>query len=129
VSLLLDTHVFYWCVRKGTAIPSHILAALHEAPRRLVSDVSAFEVALKVRLGKFEGAAGLCERWSEALTRLPAIALPVTTSHALLAGTLDWDHRDPFDRLLAAQALTEGLTLVTADGAFASAPGLSILRW
>ncbi|MDQ6526692.1 type II toxin-antitoxin system VapC family toxin [Nocardioides sp. LHD-245] len=129
MTLLLDTHAFYWCVRRGADIPSHVIEALHQAPRRLVSDISAFEVAFKVRLGKFPGAAGLRDRWAEALTQLPAIALPITTAHALRGGTLDWDHRDPFDRLLAAQALTEGLTLVTADAAFASVPGLSILRW
>jgi PIN domain nuclease of toxin-antitoxin system len=129
VTLLLDTHAFYWCLRRGADVPAHVRVALEAAPRRYVSDASAYEVSLKVRLGKFAGARPLCERWSDALATLPAIALPVATPHALVAGAMEWDHKDPFDRLLAAQALTEGLTLVTADRAFAAAPGVDILRW
>lgn len=129
MTLLLDTHAFFWCVRRGARVPPHVVTALAGAPRRHVSDASAFEVSLKVRLGKFPAAGALCDQWSEALRALPAIALPVTTTHALLAGSLDWDHKDPFDRLLAAQALTEQLTLVTADNAFDTVPGLSVLRW
>lgn len=129
MTLLLDTHIFYWCVRRGADVPTHVADALKEAPRRFVSDVSAFEVSLKVGLGKFAEAAPLRDNWASALARLPALALPVTTEPALLAGTLDWAHRDPFDRLLAAQALTDELTLVTADDAFSSVPGLSVLPW
>lgn len=126
---LLDTHVFFWCVRRGSAVPAHVAEALREAPRRMVSDVSAFEVSLKVGIGKFGEAAPLRDNWASALSRLPALALPVATEPALLAGTLAWAHRDPFDRLLAAQALTNDLTLVTADDAFSDVPGLSVLRW
>ena len=129
MTLLLDTHVFFWCVRRGTSVPPHVEEALRDAPRRFVSDVSAFEVSLKVGLGKFTGAAALRDNWSRALTRLPALPLPVTTEPALLAGALDWTHRDPFDRLLAAQALTQELTLVTADPAFSDVPGLAVMRW
>ncbi|MFJ9317318.1 type II toxin-antitoxin system VapC family toxin [Pimelobacter simplex] len=129
MTLLLDTHAFYRTVRSTTPVPDHVRTALDEAPRRFVSDVSAYEVALKVRLGRFPAATALRDRWTEALTTLPAIALPMATSHALLAGSLDWEHRDPFDRLLAAQAILEGLTLVTADAAFGAVPGLSVLRW
>ncbi|GAA3661638.1 type II toxin-antitoxin system VapC family toxin [Nocardioides ginsengisoli] len=129
MTLLLDTRAFYWCLRRGVDVPAHVRLALEAAPRRYVSDASAYEVSLKVRLGKFPGARPLCERWSDALAALPAIALPVATPHALAAGAMEWDHKDPFDRLLAAQAITEGLTLVTADRAFASAPGVDILRW
>jgi PIN domain nuclease of toxin-antitoxin system len=129
VNVLLDTHAFYWCVRVGEPVPDHVRDALTSAPRRLVSDVSAFEVALKVRLGKFPAAGALRDRWREAVAAIPALALPVSTDHALLAGSLDSPHRDPFDRLLAAQALVEGLTLITTDEAFSAVPGLSLLRW
>lgn len=129
MTLLLDAHAFYWTVRRESRLPDHVRTALQDAPRRFVSDVSAYEVALKVRLGKFPTATALRDRWTDALATLPAIALPMSTSHALLAGSLAWDHRDPFDRLLAAQAILEGLTLVTADAAFAGVPGLSVLRW
>ena len=129
MTLLLDTHAIYGCLRRGADVPAHVRVALEAAPRRYVSDASAYEVALEVRLGKFPGARALPERWRDALTALPAIALPVATTHAVVAGAMEWGHKDPFDRLLAAQALTEGLTLVTADRAFASAPGVDVLRW
>lgn len=127
--VLLDTHAFYWCVARGATVPPHVIEALERAPRRFVSAGSAFEVALKVRLGKFPGAASLRDSWTEARTRLSALELPVTTEQALLAGTIDWDHRDPFDRLLAAQALDRGLTLVTADRAFDAVADLRVVRW
>ncbi len=129
MTLLLDTHVFFWCVRRGASVPTHVEEALRDAPRRFVSDVSAFEVSIKVGLGKFAEAVALRDNWSRAITQLPALPLPVTTEPALLAGTLDWSHRDPFDRLLAAQALTQDLTFVTADPAFNEVPDLTILRW
>ncbi|WP_203337447.1 type II toxin-antitoxin system VapC family toxin [Nocardioides limicola] len=127
--LLLDTHAFYWCVARGATVPAHVLTALESSPRRFVSAGSAFEVSLKVRLGKYTGAAALCGSWSEARGGLRALELAVTTDDALLAGTLDWDHKDPFDRLLAAQALNHELTLVTADPAFDGVADLAVLRW
>lgn len=130
VSYLLDTHAFFWLVHPGHAVPPAILDPLEETGGRvLVSPVSAFEVATKVRLGKFEDARPLVASWTRAVGDLGASELPLSGAHAVLAGTLDWEHKDPFDRLLVAQALQDGLTLVTADRAMASAPGLDILRW
>ncbi len=62
MTLLLDTHVLYRCVRRDTTVPSHIADALGSAPRRFVSDVSAYEVSLKVGLGRFPEAAALRDR-------------------------------------------------------------------
>lgn len=67
--------------------------------------------------------------YARRLKRLGAEPLPITDDHALLAGRVDWDHRDPFDRMLAAQAMTESLTLVTKDAAFTSLPGIRTLWW
>jgi PIN domain nuclease of toxin-antitoxin system len=58
---------------------------------------------------------------------LGAIRLSVTEDHALLAGRLDWNHRDPFDRMLAAQAMIESLVIITSDPAFAGCPGVPTL--
>ncbi len=66
---------------------------------------------------------------TDALSALAALPLPMSTPHALLAGGVAWDHRDPFDRLLAAQVICDDLTLVTADRVFDDVPGLSVLRW
>jgi PIN domain nuclease of toxin-antitoxin system len=90
---------------------------------------SAFEVATKVRLGRFDDARWLTEGWLSTVARLSAQSLSVTTAHALLGGSLDWAHRDPVDRRLVAQSLVDELVLVTADRALFDAPGVELLRW
>jgi PIN domain nuclease of toxin-antitoxin system len=130
VSYLLDTHAFIWLTSRRRSVRPEVLGLLNQADSRvLVSAVSALEVATKVRLGKLEEARALADRWSESVGKLGASTLDLTTSHALAAGALAWSHRDPFDRLLAAQAIAHELTLVTADGVFRSAPGLAVLPW
>lgn len=62
--------------------------------------------------------------WDRRVEDIEATPLDLTTAHALHAGSMPWEHRDPFDRLLAAQAIVENVVLVTADGAFADLPGL-----
>ena len=65
--------------------------------------------------------------YSKHLDRLGAIRLPVAEDHALLAGRLEWDHRYPFDRMLAAQAMIESLVLVTGDSTFSGCRGVPTL--
>ena len=83
-----------------------------------VSAVSAFEIANKVRIGKFPAAAEIEQNLIQLLSGNSFLSLPVTIEHSLLAGRLDGVHRDPFDRLLAAQSLTENIPLVTRDAEF-----------
>lgn len=130
VTYLLDTHVLIW-VLGGTGRPSaRTREALDDpATRVVVSAVTALELATKVRLGKFPGAADLVENWDRRLAQLGVGQIPILPEHALRAGLLDWSHRDPFDRLLVAQARVEGFTLVTADGTVAAAPGVTVLPW
>lgn len=99
-----------------------------QAETIFVSAASAFEIATKQRIGKLEASA-LLDRWDDEVRTAGLVALPITAQHALVAGRVDWDHRDPFDRLLAAQALTEGLELVTVDPAFHAVPGLQTRSW
>jgi PIN domain nuclease of toxin-antitoxin system len=128
VSYLLDSHAFVWLTDPRVTVPRRITAALRLTSTTVhVSAVSAFELATKARLGKFSSPA--LERWAHHVRDLHAAELGITSEHALLAGRLDWAHRDPFDRLLAAQAIVEGLTLVTADLAFTRAPGVRLLKW
>lgn len=84
----------------------------------LVSPVSAYEINLKYTLGKLPGAKFLAENFDEVITALDCQPLPITLSHAATAGALDLIHRDPFDRLLIAQSILEGVPLVSNDGVF-----------
>ena len=113
---LLDTHVFLWLLGTPQLVPERLRDELAQPESELlVSAVSALEVATKVRLGKLDPARHLVATWSARVQDLRAVELPVSTEHALLAGSLDWPHRDPFDRLLVAQALAEDVPLVSAD--------------
>ena len=129
VTYLLDTHVWLWLNAEVDRVPESTRAVLADPVNRIcVSAVSALEVATKVRLGKLS-APGLLEAWARRLTALGAESLDVEAEHALLAGGLDWDHRDPFDRILVAQATLEGMTLVTVDRALTGLPVPRILTW
>ncbi len=116
---LLDTHVVMWLVASPTELDQTARDLLADPSASLVvSAASAMEVATKVRLGKLPAEyAALVHAWPQRVRDLRATELPITAEHAILAGSLGWDHRDPFDRLLAAQAILENLTLVTSDGA------------
>lgn len=125
VTYLLDTHVFLWLVSAPERVPARELLRL-PGTRLLVSSVSAMEVATKVRLGKLREGVPLANEstWYEALCTMRADELPISTRHSLLAGGMDWGHKDPFDRLLAAQAIIEEVPLMTADQAFTGLDGL-----
>jgi PIN domain nuclease of toxin-antitoxin system len=82
------------------------------------SAVNAFEIALKHRLGKLEVATALLRNYEADLAQVGLFELQVTTRHALAAGALETLHRDPFDRLLIAQAKVENLTLISNETLF-----------
>lgn len=127
--VLLDTHTVIWALVDPQRLGSHAAAVLRARDSTVVvSAVSAWELSTKVRIGKLPGAERIVDSYGEYLDRLGAVELPVTRRHALLAGSMRWDHRDPFDRMLAAQAIVEDLPLLTADGAFSSLAGVQV-RW
>lgn len=111
--LLLDTNVALWLLigdRERVSIEA--VAALENVENEIaVSAASVWEIAIKRSLGKLTIADG----WSSALGRLGFDPMPVTAMHAEAVQALPWHHRDPFDRLLVAQALVEDCALVTAD--------------
>jgi PIN domain nuclease of toxin-antitoxin system len=127
-TLLLDTHAFVWAVgapeRLGTVGRDLIQDPANSV---LVSAATAWELGTKVRLGKFPEAEPLIAQYATVVTGLGAEELPVRAIHALRAGALPWAHRDPFDRMLAAQAMLEGVVLVTRDRAFSGLVGLAVI--
>ncbi len=119
MKLLLDTHVLLWWFfddpRLSEMARSHIKAAANDL---FVSSASAWEISTKYRLGKLPEAAGAVERLQAIVQESRMEPLPITLPHALLAGRFSVPHRDPFDRMLAAQSQLEGLPLVTSDTTF-----------
>ncbi|WP_165219489.1 type II toxin-antitoxin system VapC family toxin [Affinirhizobium pseudoryzae] len=121
MNYLLDTHALLWWLMADPRLSRTAKDVIDNAAfSRHVSAVSGFEIANKVHIGKLEQARPAVETFDVILVDAQLTKLNVTHAHALLAGTLESPHRDPFDRLLAAQAMLEGLTLVTADRAFTS---------
>lgn len=119
MTYLLDTHVMLWALSEPTRLGRKARKIIENpASQLVVSAASAWEIATKHRLGKLPEADALLGAYSKHLDRLGAIRLPVSEEHALLAGRLEWDHRDPFDRMLAAQAMVESLVLITGDPTF-----------
>ncbi len=128
MTYLLDTHVMLWALTDPTRLGQTARDVIENRSSRLiVSAVSAWEITTKHRLGKLPQADVLLGGYAKHLDRLGVIRLSVTEDHALLAGRLDWNHRDPFDRMLAAQAMIESLVIITGDPAFAGCPGVPTL--
>jgi PIN domain nuclease of toxin-antitoxin system len=120
LKLLLDTHVFVWAVDRLDQVRLSDGAREAIEDRRnqtFVSAASAWEIATKHRLGRLRSGERIVADWGGTLARLHALDLAVTSEHGLLAGGFPAGHGDPFDRMLAAQAILEGAQLVTTDRA------------
>ena len=115
--LLLDTHALVWWIRADPLLSSRAHDAISsDGVEVLVSIASAWEIAVKVGREKWPDAKDFLDTFELSMAREGFALLPITVPHVRTAGLLVSDHRDPFDRLLAAQAMTEGMTLVSADG-------------
>jgi PIN domain nuclease of toxin-antitoxin system len=118
MKLILDTHAFLWWLADDARLSQRARTAIADPQRTVyVSSASAWEIAMKHRMGRLPEARELLADLPGILVRAGFEELPITTKHAVLAGTLPGSHRDPFDRMLAAQALCESLEIVTADDA------------
>jgi PIN domain nuclease of toxin-antitoxin system len=117
--LLLDTHTLLRAMNRDPQLSRNGLAAIEDPGNEaIVSVASVWEAAIKFRSGKLPEAAVLLSVPQAILTSMGFLAMPVQLEHAKLAGSLVSPHKDPFDRMLAAQALLEGLTIVSADAVF-----------
>ena len=121
VRVLLDTHALLWWLAGDERLPVRARDLIaDEANTILVSAVSAWEIATKVRIGKLPGAEEVAADFSGILGREGFEPLSVTAAHGQRAGALPGHHRDPFDRMLIAQAQAEGVPLVSVDSVFDS---------
>lgn len=119
VSYLLDTHILLWWLFDDPKLDSTCRDIIRNPNHRiLVSSASAWEIATKYRIGKLPEAKQLVEAYSQILQQAKFIELAITAAHALRAGSLPIAHRDPFDRMLMAQAELENLPILTYDEAF-----------
>jgi PIN domain nuclease of toxin-antitoxin system len=111
VSLLLDTHVVLWWLTDDPTLADEIKDRLDHEPNVYVSAATVWEVAIKQAIGKLVQPTDLPERFRDSGFR----QLSITVEHSITAGRLPLIHRDPFDRMLVAQAQIEDLTLITRD--------------
>lgn len=118
--LLLDTHAWLWWLSDDSRLSRAARAGIADIDDdAFVSAASAWEIATLTRLGKLPEAPWIASRFGELAASNGFAHLPVNHRHALRAGGFEAPHRDPFDRMLAAQSEVEDLVLVTRDLAFA----------
>lgn len=122
MKMLLDTHALLWAFSAPEKFKKSASLLRDRASTVFVSSATAWEISTKHRLGKLPEAKLLLAGYGDHLARLLATDLPVRYEHAVLAGAFTQTHRDPFDRILAAQAVVEELVLITNDPAFSDFP-------
>ena len=121
MKLLLDTHALIWWLLGDEALSRRAREAIaDEANDVAVSAASAMEVATKFRIGKLPEAALLAQDFEAIIADQGFAELPISVHHARLAGEMNIAHKDPFDRLLIAQALAEDMVLVSNEALFDS---------
>lgn len=127
--ILLDTHVYLFAAYDPTRLSPFARRVLSSRENRFVWSVaSTWELAIKVRLGRVDLPANALDRLDAGLAELSARVLPVEQAHARRVAELPDLHADPFDRLLVAQALVEGLPILTSDATIPRYPGIDA-RW
>jgi PIN domain nuclease of toxin-antitoxin system len=116
LNLLLDTHALLWWLLGDTSLSSPARDAIGDTRNDiLVSAASAWEIATKVRIGKLPGAIAIAVDLTAAVETQGFVSLPVSFAHGQMAGALPGPHRDPFDRMLVAQAIGDALILVSNE--------------
>ena len=121
MKLLLDTHIFIWWADQPERLSPAALSALEdEANELLLTAASVWEMQIKIQLGKLKLSLPLKELLKNQQETNDLTVSPVALTHVLTLDALPFHHKDPFDRLLIAQSIVEGLTIVTADSQFSA---------
>lgn len=116
MKVLLDTHTLLWATLAPASLSVKASRTINDhANTILVSAASAWEIATKVRIGKLPGAEKLEKEFLEVMEIAGYVLLPLDIPCALRAGRLTSDHRDPFDRMIAAQALADDIPILSKD--------------
>jgi len=116
VQILLDTHAFIWWVLGDNSLSATARGHIADPNNAcFVSAASAWEVTTKHRLGKLPQAAALAANFPAIVVRQGFIPLAITTVHAAHSGAFAQAHKDPFDRMIAAQAIIEGMPVISND--------------
>jgi len=114
--LLLDTHTALWWINESEKLsPKAESMLLYNANTLYISNASVWEVAIKTSLGKLYEFDGGVKAFLAKVAALPIVHSPIMMQHFEIVETLPFIHRDPFDRLLVATAMAEGMTILTAD--------------
>ncbi|MDN2566227.1 type II toxin-antitoxin system VapC family toxin [Aquibium sp. A9E412] len=116
LTFLIDTHILLWTLADPDRLSQRHAAIVFGSERLVVSVVTLWEIEIKRKTGKLEAPGDAHARLVDAGVAL----MPILAEHAVVAGRLPLHHRDPFDRMLVAQASVEGLTLVTVDPRFSA---------
>ncbi|MUL68152.1 twitching motility protein PilT [Mycobacterium sp. CBMA 234] len=125
---LLDTHVLLWLLTEPARLSDTAQRLLGDSSNQLyVSAASAWEIATKNRLGKLPLADSITMSFQQHLRRAAVETIDISTDHAILGGAIGWVHRDPFDRVIAATAMVEGIALVSSDPVFDGLNGLRVV--
>jgi PIN domain nuclease of toxin-antitoxin system len=117
-AVLLDTHAWTWSLSSDSRLSSAALAEIAGAELVLVSPISFFEISQQVRLGKWPEMVPFVRRLDALLLEQGGMPATFTPEICLRAGLMDWDHRDPFDRLILATAQLMNVSLISADTVF-----------
>lgn len=121
MKLLLDTNVFLRMMTDETLLSPAAKAAIADRNNEVwVSAVCAWEIAIKIAIGKVRLSDPVGLFMTDGMRKAKAIELPIRLAHAIRVASLPLHHRDPFDRILLAQAQVESLTIVTSDRQFAA---------
>jgi len=116
--VLLDTHVFLWAIQDPSRLSRRVREILEDPKGEpLVSSACVWEMSIKHKAGRWPEVFPFMDEqaYAQCLDSLRAVELPITGRHGRIAGQFDSEHRDPFDRVIAAQSFLEGLPLLSKD--------------